>query len=242
MTLRTTFGEVIEMVRNEAKLSSNTSRGIDHLDHIRQVIRRNYLTLAEDYDWQHLELKKESAVSRALLQAGLRTYAFPAAVNPLKITRAWVKWGNVWEKVSYGVSYEEFSALDPDANQRTDPVTNWQFYSDIEFEVWPLPATNGVVNGINEVAFEGQKKVEQLLADSNRLDLDDHMIVLLTAAEILASDGQKVASQLKGDAAMARMLRVRGNLGSKTRYTIGLGVIGGGNTTRPRHPDYVRKS
>lgn len=241
--LRNTFNEVIQMTRSEASLSTNTSRGIDHLEHIKQIIRRNVVTLAEQFDWQQLELKKESAVSRALLQAGLRTYTFPTAVNPLKITRLWVKWGSVWERVDYGVKLDNFAALDPDADQRSDPVTNWDFYSDTEFEVWPLPASNGVANGANEVAFEGQRKTDTLVANGDRVDMDDILISLMTAAELLAENGKKAASQVKADAAMARLNTVRGNLGSKTRYTIGVGIINdAGSRLLPRHPAYIRKS
>lgn len=240
--LRNTFGEVVQMTRAEAQLSTNTSRGIDHLDHIRQIIRRNVVTLAEQFDWQHLELKKESAVSRRLLQAGARTYAFPTAVNPLKIERVWVKWGNIWERVDYGIKYDDFSTLDPDTNQRTDPVTNWAFYDDISYEVWPLPATNGVANGINEMAFEGQRKTDTLLDDTSRVDMDDILISLMASAELLAGDGKEKAAQVKADAALSRLSTVRGNLGSQTRWTIGIGrVYAAGSPMMPRHPEYIRK-
>ncbi len=240
MALRTTFNEVIEAVRNECRISTNTSRGIDHLDHIKQLIKRHYKTLAEDFDWQHLELKKETGVSRKLLQAGSRTYNFPTAVNPLKVTRAFVKWGSTWLPLDYGIKHEHFSAFDPDADQRSDPITNWTFYSETEFEVWPLPASNGVADGANEVAFEGQKKVEELVDTSNRLDIDDHLIVLLVSSEILAANEQKVAAGVKAEAAQARLERIRANLGSKTRYVMGSGPLSGAGAMRPRHPTYIR--
>ncbi len=241
--LRNTFNEVIQMTRAEASLSTNTSRGIDHLEHIKQIIRRNVVTLAEQFDWQHLELKKESAVSRTLLQAGLRTYTFPTAVNPLKIERVWVKWGSVWQRVDYGVKHDHFSALDPDADQRSDPITNWDYYSDTEYEVWPLPASDGVANGANEVAFEGQRKTDALVENADRVDMDDIVISLMSAAELLAENGKEKAAQVKADAAMARMNTVKGNLGSKTRYTIGVGVISdSGSRLLPRAPTYIRKS
>lgn len=240
MALRSTFQEVIQQVRAEARLSSNTSRGIDHLEYIKQLIKRHYKTLAEDFDWQHLELKKESGVSRKILQAGSNTYSFPAAVNPLKITRAWVKWGSVWLPVEYGIKHQHYSALDPDQDQRTDPITNWAFYDGDGFEVWPMPASNGAADDNNEVAFEGQKNVEELLADNDRLDMDDILVSLMAATEILAANKQEEAAAVKGEAAMARLGRMRGNLGSKTRYVMGVGAVSDANTARPRHPVYIR--
>lgn len=239
MTLRTTFGSVIEMVRNECGISSNTSRGIDHLDHIKQLIKRHYKTLAEDHDWQHLQIKRDSDVSRKVLQAGSRYYDWPAALNPLKIESAWVKWGSVWLPVSYGITYNDRSAFDPDADQRSDPITNWSFYSDSQFEVWPVPASNGSANGGNEIAFQGQKKVEELTEDASCLDMDDILVSLMVSTEILAEQKKAESAQVKGSAAMARLDRLKGNLGSKTRYVMGMGRVGD-NSGRPRHPMFIR--
>lgn len=241
MALRTTFGTVIEQTRNEARLSSNTSRGIDHLEHIKQVITRIYKTLAEDYDWQHLELKRDSSVSRKLLQAGSRYYNFPTAVNPMKITGMWVKWGTSWLPVDYGITYADRTAFDPDdSDVRVDPIRKWMFYNGDQFEVWPLPATNGTADGENEVAFEGQKVVEDLTSTSSRLDMDDHLVVLMAAAELLAETKQPEIAQIKGAAAMARLARVRANMGGRTRVRMGIGVVNEGAGQIPRHPRWVR--
>lgn len=240
MALRTTFGEVIEMVRNEARLSTNTSRGIDHLDHIKQVITRNYKTLPEDYDWRHLELKRDSSVSRKILQAGSRYYDYPTAVNPQKVTRAWVKWGSTWLPVAYGISYEDRSAFDSDDDQRADPIQRWMAYGEAQFEVHPLPASNGAADGDNEIAFEGQKKVTELTTTSSRLDMDDMLVVLMSAAEILAGNGQKDAAQVKGGLATARLDMLRRNTGSSTRYVMGMGRVSDAAYSWPRHPRFIR--
>jgi hypothetical protein len=238
MALRSTFNEVIEAVRNETRLSSNTSRGIDHLDHIKQLIKRHYYTLAEDFDWQHLELKKETGVSRKVLQAGSNTYDFPAAVNPLKITKMWVKHGT-WLEVGYGIKHSHYSASDPDADQRSDPVTNWAYYDGTGFEVWPTPASNGTADADGEVAFEGQKLVTTLTSTGSRLDMDDHLVTLMVAAEILAGQDQKVAAAVKAEAAQARLGRLRANLASKTRYVMGRGLVAE-SAGMPRHPTFIR--
>jgi hypothetical protein len=240
VALRSTLNEVVEQVRNEARLSTNTSRGIDHLDHIKQLIKRHYYALAEDFDWQHLELKRDTGVSRKVLQAGSRYYDFPTAVNVLKITKAWVKWGSGWEGLEYGITYSDRSSFDPDANQRADPARKWMFYGHNQFEVWPLPSSNGVADGANEVAFEGQKAVETLTSDSSRLDMDDILVSLLVSAEILAENEQETAAKVKAGAANARMETLRGNLGSKTRYVMNGGTVGEGRRGFPRHPTFVR--
>lgn len=241
MALRATFQEVIQAVRSEAKLSTNTSRGIDHLDMIKQKIRRHYAMLAEDYDWQHLVLKKDSSIARKLLQAGSRYYNFPAALNVQKITKAWVKWGSVWLPLTYGIGFDEYSAFNSDdSTVRSDPVSRWQFYGGDQFEIWPLPSTNGVADGANEVAFEGQKTVEALTEDNSRLDMDDILVTLFAAAEILAAS-DKTGAVLLSNAAEARLGKLRGNMASKKRYAMGVGQISeSGHATYPRHPRYIR--
>jgi hypothetical protein len=238
MALRITLGEVIQAVRAECGLSTNTSRGIDHLDNIRQLIRRHQTTLAEDYDWQHLEIRRESDLSRKLLQAGSRYYNFPDELNPLKISAAWVRSGH-WRELNYGIDYRSHAAFDPDADIRTDPPTHWAFIGAEQFEVWPLPSTNGVANGNNEVGFTGQKKLEALLEDSNRLDLDDILVTLMVATEILAGQKRNEAAAVKGDAAMARLGRMRASLSNQARYVMGRGAVGRSSHLWPRHPTYV---
>lgn len=239
MALRVTFQEVIQATRAEAKLSSNTSRSLDNLENIKQLIRRHYTTLAEDYDWQHLQLLRGSSTARKVLQAGLRFYNWPADLNPLKIEDAWIKWGSTWQKLTFGITPANYSAMDPELNQRADPVTNWAWYGGDQFEVWPMPASNGVAGSNNEVQFTGQKKVEQLLNDNSRLDLDDIVVSLMTAAEILAGNNQKPAADVKAGAAIARLGRLRANLSDKTRYTMGRGQVTD-TAYYPRHPRYIR--
>lgn len=240
MALRVTLGEVIQAVRAECGLSTNTSRGIDHLDNIRQLIRRHQTTLAEDYDWQHLEIRRESALSRKLLQAGSRYYDFPAALNPLKVSGAWIYSGH-WREMHYGINYVSAIAFNPDTDQRSNPPTHWAFAGAEEFEVWPLPSTNGVANSDNEIGFIGQKKLEALTEDSSRLDLDDILVTLMVATEILAGQKRGEAAAVKGDAAMARLGRMRATLASQTKYVMGQGEVGRHAHLWPHHPTYVSR-
>jgi hypothetical protein len=239
MALRQTLAEVVTAVRNEAKLSSSSSRGTDHLEHIKQLVKRHYETLCEEFEWEHLNITRNSAVGRKVLSAGSRYYDWPSTLNRQKVTGAWVKHSGVWRKLDYGIGFEQYSIHDPAEDERTDPVTHWQFYGGSQFEVWPLPATNGTADGDGEVAFEGQKIPEALTADTNRLDLDGTMVTLFVAAEILGANGQQTAAQIKAAAAQSRFDRMCGNMGSQKRIAIGIGVIGGTDSRMPRHPKYI---
>lgn len=238
--LRVTLQEVVQAVRGECGLSTNTSRGIDHLDNIKQLIRRHYATLAEDFDWQHLEIRRESPDSRKLLQAGSRYYNWPEALNPLKIEKAWQKWGSTWFPLDYGIDYRDYSFSDSDADMRSDPVLSWAYAGGEQFEVWPMPASNGTLNGDNEIAFQGQRKITPLLEDGDRLDMDDILVVLRVSTEILAGQKKMEAASVKGEAAKARLDTVRGHLADKSRYVMGKGKVLESGAYWPRHPTYIR--
>lgn len=230
----------MEAVRKEAKLSTNSSRGTDSLENIKQLVKRHYYTLAEEFDWQHLNvLRNDTTGARKVMQDGQRFYDFPTNLNVQKIESAWVKHSGVWLPLTYGITRHDYSIYDPAQTQETDPVQKWRFHGGDQFEVWPQPATNGTSDSDGEVAFEGQKTVTQLVQDSDRLDLDDMLVALFAAAEILAGNGQKDAAAIKAAAAQKRLQTVRGNMASKTRVVMGIGVIGGG-VHRPRHPVYIR--
>lgn len=217
--LRNTFSQIIEMTRAEARLSTNSSRGIDHLDYIKQIIRRKYTMLAEEFDWEHLELKRSDAYKT--INAGQRYYDFPVNLNPQKIMCAWYKWGELWEPVGYGIGDAEYNVLDSDTNDRSDPVQRWDYYADAslnQFEVWPLPATGG-----NSLHFIGQKQVQTLINDGDRADLDDFLISLGAAAEIMRDGGKdKDAADRKEAAFNDRRAQLRAALSDKRRFAIGM--------------------
>ena len=125
--LRKTLTEIVEVVRLEARLSTNTSRGIDHGDHIRQLIRTAHEALAEEFDWPHLRLRRGDSFKT--LAAGQRYYDFPTNLNVQKIEAAWVQWGAQWSPLHYGITPQHYSALDSDSDARSDPVQVWEWYS-----------------------------------------------------------------------------------------------------------------
>lgn len=237
--LRETFENIIEMTRAEARLSTNTSRGIDHQDHVKQVIRRVYTQLAEEFDWEHLRLRRGAAVKT--MAAGQRYYDFPVNLNIQKIEGATFKWGNQWHRLNYGISDADYNDQDSDTDQRSDPVYRWAYYAadaGLQFEVHPMPASNtGVVH------FLGQKQIEALTELANRADLDDILISLRAAAALLAEGKQEEAANEKLGAAEARRQVVRGALSNKARWCIGTAdptQRGGGY--RPREITHISLS
>ena len=241
MALGKTWEQVVEATRLEARLSTNSSRGTDHLANIKQLVKRYYYSLAEEHDWPHLKVLHNDAVARKVLQASQRFYDFPASLNAMKIEGAWVKHSGVWHQLAYGMDFADYTDYDPAESQETDPVLKWRFHGAGQFEVWPTPATNGTADDNGEVAFDGQRVVNQLVNDNDTLELDDMVVYLYAAAELLAGAGQKTAAQVKAAAAEKRLSKVSGNMASKLRVIMGIGVIGQ-SARRVRHPVYINRS
>lgn len=230
MALGAQLQKVIEMVRDEAGLSSATSKGVDHLPHIRRLIRRFHGQLGREHEWPHMRIKRDDA--GVSTEAGQRYYDWPAALDTSRSFIVWVKDGNLWERMEQGISPDHYNLHDSDAGDRSDPE-RWDWYGTGQFELWPVP------DEVLQVRFEGVRLPGELVDDTDALDLDDEMIALFVAAEILEEKNQKVADRKRAQA--NRLLgRLKAGAPSSSRRI----VIGGSDpTSMPRRGGtiYIRK-
>jgi hypothetical protein len=217
MALRTTLEQLVEMVRDETKVSSNSSRGSDHLAYIQRLIKRHYETLCDAFEWSFLTVHRGDA--QVSLEAGQRYYDWPIEMDTKDTMKAHHFYGNVWVPLEYGIDYANYNQMNPDMNQRADPQMRWQIRDERQFEVWPLPASNG-----NLVEFTGTRRPTKLVANSDRADMDDQLIVLMTAAEIL--EAQKPGNgAVKAAAASSRLAAMREKYGGgRRRVRMGMGT------------------
>ena len=210
-----TLDQMVEALRIEARLSTDSSRGVESRPWLVQLINRWYETLWNDYDWQFLNLTREGAT--VPLQAGLRYYGIPETVDIDSITNVYVRFGNGWSPIDYGIDHSHYSQRDSDKGERSDPVQRWTVANADQIEVWPIPATNDGALG-----FEGKRRFARLTKGGDRCLLDDNLIVLFAASEILAAHKQPDAAK-KEQAASAVLTRLRANGASKKRVRMGLG-------------------
>ena len=212
-----TLDELVEMVLDNCRLSTNASRGVEHRNYVKRLIRDYYETLYSEHDWPFIRIKKENAGKD--IAAGQRYYDFPATLDLERAYELWVKWGTGWIPLAYGIGPAEYSAYDSDADARSDPPIRWQIYQEGQFEIWPLPASN-TTNGLR---FEGYKKMTLLSAGSDRCDLDGILVAKFVAAEILA--GNKAAD------APAKLASAQERLATLKAHAPRPRVIMGGNST-----------
>lgn len=210
----TTRGQLVEMLRNECGISSASSVGNDNLSYLQQLIDRHYEFLADDYDWPFLRVDNDDATKT--LQAGDRYYDFPVAMDLESTLSADTFYGNIWTPLDYGIGPEEYTAMNSEANQRADPQLKWRIKDGDQFEVWPMPATNGSL-----VRFKGRRRRTVLVGDTSRCDVDDMLVVLYAAAEILSKQNQRDAA-VKLDAAKQRLIQCRGASADRRKVRIGM--------------------
>lgn len=204
MARKTTFSELIEMVRAEARISTAVSQGQANETYIKQLIKRYYEQLYDEYDWPFKKILKGEA--KITIQAGSRYYDYPANLDLERILRLHVLEGNQWRPLIKGIGPEQYNTYNSDDNDaRADPIKRWEIYSDTQFEVWPLPASAG------QVWFEGIKRKTPLISGSDRCDIDDTLIALFVSAEILAATNQKDA-QVKLNAAQGRLVQLKSKM------------------------------
>lgn len=233
MARGTTLGQLVTMLRKEIGDATSAALGQNNLPHLQHILSRTQEWLWNDFNWPHLRVYREES-----LQAGSRYYSFPTDLDFNRVENVHIRWDDQWTPVAYGIEPEHYNAVDPEDDEREDPVRRWQAYEDDQYEVWPLPATNAL-----RLRFEGIRLLNPLIADADRADLDDHLIVLFAAVEIL---GRRDGKDAKAKENLATRLynRLKGQQTSQKR---GMIVMGGGRDpvqgpllSRPR-PRYGRR-
>lgn len=194
MARNNTLSELIESVLDETRHSTDATRGVDHRNYVKRLIRNFYEQLASEHDWSFLRIHKEDAGKD--IQAGSRYYDWPVNLDMERAISLWTKFGEVWSQLTYGIGPQEYSAYDSDEDERTGPALRWQVYNETQFEIWPLPASN-ITGGLR---FEGYRKITPLIADDDRCDLDGILIVKFVAARILARKKSADAAAVQAEA------------------------------------------
>lgn len=211
MARGTSLGVIVDKVRAEARHSQNPALGTNVRATIINAIQRVQNQLYLDYDWPFLRVRRDK-----LTQAGQRYYDFPTDLNLERVETFEVLWGTEWRPIENGIEMSDYTTWNSDLDVRVDPVRKWQMIdagAGPQYEIWPLPATND-----NTMRWTGIRKLQPLVADSDRADLDDDMIALFVAAEFLAHAKQYDA-KAKLSAAQGMLERLRSRMTLKRRST-----------------------
>jgi hypothetical protein len=189
MARNQTLLTLLQDLRSELRLSGNPAHNSSVRDSHVRLLQRVQESLWEELDWPFLRVERFMAV-----QAGQRFYDPPADMSLDRVEDIYFKDGDIWHRVQNGIFEMNYNAWDSRLDERSWPVERWRVYEDLQVELWPIPAENGdpaTQHGF--LKFEGIRKLRPLVADDDRADLDDQLIVLYAAAELLAARGAEDA-------------------------------------------------
>jgi hypothetical protein len=232
-----TLIKLLNDLRAECRLSLNPANNPQDRD--RQVIalQRAQELFWSDFAWPHLRVERFIE-----LQAGQRYYGMPVDLDIDRITAASVRYGTVYTPLCWGIDDAHYAAYDSDLDVRADPAQRLMITEDGQdqmLEVWPIPNTDfDPVSLDNRIKLVGIRKLNPLVADGDRADLDDRLIVLYAAAEYLASIGAKDA-QVRQDKANKLYLKLRGSLMPRRKFRL----FGGDDyATKPRIVNFTYRA
>jgi hypothetical protein len=229
----TQLGTLVDRLKAEARYAADPSLGQNYRGTLVRALQRHQARLWLDFDWPFLKVSRDKS-----LAAGQRYYDLPTDLPSERIISVQRKQDGIWVPQSgsldYGIGAAEYSIMDSEAGVREDPVLKWEIRENDQFEVWPLPASNATTTN-NIIRFWGIRKLKNLIADSDTAELDDDMLVLYSAAELLAARDQKDA-KAKLDQANAIYDKLRA-AGQRNKGMVTLG--GGHDGAQTRRPPLV---
>lgn len=209
----------------EIRASSNAAHNTATRENHVRLLQRVQEWLYDENDWPHLRVSR-----RLNLQAGQRYYSPPEEIDVDRIETVQVRYGGEWVDMDPGIGAAHFRTYDSDADERSWPVCRWAPHEDSEIEIWPVPSETA-----NETTLEamlrvtGLRKLNPLVADDDRSDIDGMLIVLYAAAEELASRGAADA-ELKLRAAQQRKTHLLGQRSKVQTFRL----FGGSDPARER--------
>lgn len=203
MARGTQFLQLVTMLRDELGRSNSVAVGVDDLPSLKQTINRVYESLYDEYDWPHLR----QVFPKITLGAGQRYYNLPAQLDYDRIEQAVVWYSGEPHQIIRGIGFEEYEGYDSEKGERSEPALRWDIRwtgAAEQLEIWPVPSSND-----QKLQFTGITKFDRLVNDNDLCLLDDNLVVLFCAAELLARQKSQDARG-KLEQAQQRLYRLKG--------------------------------
>lgn len=234
MARRTTLVKLLDDLRAECRISLNPAHNRQNRDTQIKSLQRKQEWFWNDFAWPHLRVERYID-----LAAGQRTYDMPDDLDIARVTKIEVRDSAVYRKLHWGIDAEHYAVNDSELDVRSWPIQRVKITEDEQLEVWPIPDQNYDPTTLDgRIKVTGIRHLKPLVADADRADLDDRLIVLHCAAEYLAATGAKDA-QIKLDQANSLYLKLRGQLMPRRVHTM---FVGNDDRRRPSRPIAVYRS
>jgi hypothetical protein len=221
----TTLIKLLDDLRAETRSSLNPAHNAQVRDTQVKMLQRVQERLWGDFNWPFLRVERQIPG-----QAGQRYYETPADLDVDRLERVEFFTDGCWRLLAYGIGGNDYADWNSDLDERSWPIYRWKFHDGIELEMWPILDRNAdVTTRDGYLKYTGIRKLKPLVADTDRADLDDRLIVMFAAAEMLAATGAKDA-QFKLDQANTIYAKLRGEQSPTRQFR----MFGVGEQPRPR--------
>jgi hypothetical protein len=205
---------MVKNLRAECGHSLSVAQGTNQVDTLKYLLGRTQEELWTAFVWPDLVIRSDVS-----LLAGQFLYPFALNMPFDQIREAWTAGpaSTDWGTLDYGIGEDK---VQPGGGNswRADPVRVWDVEAD-QFRVWPTPDGAG-----NYVRFKGNKPLAAFVADADLSTLDATLIVLFTAADLLARAKAEDAST-KAEKAQRHLAKL---LGNKISAKHKVSTLGGG--------------
>lgn len=218
---------MLDRLRAEARHAITPAAGKDVEHRLRNMLRRVQEELYDHYDWPFLRVERTIQ-----LVAGERFYDFPDDLNLERLEEVHVYYSTHPCPIMRPIGQAQYAVYDSDNDERIDPVQAWdiRWTGDAEqLEVWPIPASD-----TQYLEFKGLRTLRPLVDDSDVCDLDDTMIIMMAASEILTAQGANDA-QIMQAKAQDRLMKMKGRSRSAPQVT----DLTGESYVQPRDPRMI---
>jgi len=220
MARNTTLQVLLNDLRSESGHAISSALGKATQEMMTNLLNRVQRRLWDDFAWPFLQVKKDIT-----LQAGQHYYDIPSGITLERVERAVFKNGSSWHKIPYGISAYDYTLHDSDTGSRSWPIWKYEAYGLSQIEVWPIPSENAnTTTGDGLFRLEGTGNLSTFVSMSDTADLDDQLIVLFAAAELLTRQKSPDA-QLKQQQANVHYQRLRARLSKTEPLVLGESVV-----------------
>ena len=215
MARGTSLVKLLDMYRAECRLSLSAAHNAQHRDAQVAHIQRTQEWLWDDFDWPNL------VVERTInLAAGQFKYDMPVDMDIDRIQKIEIYYDRAYCPLNAGIDAGHYTAFNSLLDERTWPPRRWRIAEDEMVEVWPIPDTDyDPVTLAGTLKITGVRKLRSLVADTDTAELDDRMLILFCASEVLAASGAKDAGD-KRNMANARYAKLRGHLTPRKKFSM----------------------